>query len=60
MIIEDKVILELKAVEKTIPAFKRQLMTYLKLSGLKLGYLINFGGDMVKGNVERIVNGLEE
>jgi GxxExxY protein len=43
LIIENKVILELKSVERINPAHKKQLLTYLKLSGLKVGYLLNFG-----------------
>jgi GxxExxY protein len=60
MIVDGKVIVELKAAEKTIPAFARQLNTYLKLSGLKLGYMLNFGGEVMKDGIVRIVNGLEE
>jgi GxxExxY protein len=58
LIIEDKVILELKSVENSPPIHKKQLLTYLKLTGLKLGLLINFGAPLIKDGVTRLVNGL--
>lgn len=57
-IVEEKVILELKSVETTIPVHKKQVLTYLKLSGLKLGLLINFGSPLIKDGIVRLVNGL--
>ncbi|MEN6423888.1 MAG: GxxExxY protein [Phycisphaerales bacterium] len=60
MILDDKVILELKSVEKTTKAHEKQVHTYLRLTGLKLGYLLNFGEALMKNGIERIVNGLEE
>ncbi len=48
MIVEDKVIIELKSVEKLNPAHKKQLLTDLKLTGMKLGYLLNFGEELMK------------
>ena len=57
LIIEEKVILELKSVERTNPAHKKQLLTYLKLSGLKVGYLLNFGEALMKDGITRIING---
>jgi GxxExxY protein len=39
---------------------RKQVLTYLRLSQLKLGLLINFGGTLLKGNIERLVNGLDE
>jgi GxxExxY protein len=57
LIIEDKIILELKSVERTNPAHKKQLLTYLKLSHLKLGYLLNFGEALMKDGITRIING---
>ncbi len=50
----DKIILEIKAVDKILPVHKQQLFNYLKLSDLKLGYVINFGG--IKLEWERIPN----
>jgi GxxExxY protein len=58
LIIEGMVILELKSVEKTAPVHSKQLMTYLKLTGLKLGLLVNFGSSLIKDGVTRLVNGL--
>ncbi|MEZ5813718.1 MAG: GxxExxY protein [Alphaproteobacteria bacterium] len=55
LIIEDQVIVELKAVEKLIPLHKAQLITYLKLSGVKVGLLINFNETYFKNAVQRIV-----
>ncbi|HLG30294.1 MAG TPA: GxxExxY protein [Candidatus Brocadiales bacterium] len=52
------VILELKAVERIEPIHEAQLLTYLKLSGLKLGILINFNVPFLKDGIKRIVNGL--
>ena len=52
------VILELKAVERIEPIHEAQLLTYLKLSGLKLGILINFNVPLLKDGIKRIVNGL--
>jgi GxxExxY protein len=60
IIVEQKVLLELKSVERIAPAHKKQVQTYLKLTGLKLGYLLNFGEDVLKSGTTRCVNGLEE
>jgi len=53
-------ITELKAVEKIDPIHKAQLLSYLKLSGCKLGLLINFNVRMLKSGIHRIVLNLEE
>jgi GxxExxY protein len=60
LIIEDKVIAELKSVEQVTPAHKKQTQTYLRLTGNKLGYLLNFGGDVMKTGITRCGNGLPE
>lgn len=60
LIVEDKVILELKSVEHVSPAHKKQVQTYLKLTGCKLGYLLNFGEAVLRTGITRCVNGLEE
>ncbi len=52
------VILELKAVDQIEPIHEAQLLTYLKLSGLKLGILVNFNVPLLKDGIKRIVNGL--
>ncbi len=58
MIVERKIIIELKSVEKVMPVHYKQLQTYLKLTGLKLGLLINFNEALIKDGIKRIVNGL--
>ena len=58
--IEGKVILELKSVEKVIPAHKKQIQAYLRLTGLKLGFLLTFGEALMKDGITRAVNRLEE
>ena len=58
MVIEDKVILELKSVEKIMPVHKKQLLTYLKITEMKLGLLINFNVELIKHGITRIVNNL--
>ncbi len=60
IVIEERVIVELKSVEKVNPAHKKQLQTYLRLTGCKLGYLLNFGEALMKDGITRAVNGLEE
>lgn len=60
IIVEDKVILELKAVENIHPIHKAQLLTYLKLTGKRLGLLINFDTTYMGNGFYRIVNKLEE
>ncbi len=60
VIVEGKVVLELKSVEKVVPAHKKQGNTYLRLTGCKLGYLLNFGEALMKDGISRMVNGLEE
>ena len=58
LIIERKVIIELKSVEAIAPVHPKQLLTYLKLTGLKLGLLINFNEPLIKNGITRIVNNL--
>ena len=58
IILEKKVIIELKSVECLNDVHKKQLLTYLKLTGLKLGLLINFNEKLLKNGIVRIVNGL--
>jgi len=52
--------LELKSVECVTKAHKKQLLTYLRLTGMKLGFLLNFGEALMRDGITRIVNGLEE
>jgi len=58
LIVEKKVIVELKSVEAVAPVHKKQLLTYLKLTDLKLGLLINFNETLIKNGITRIVNKL--
>ena len=58
LLIENKVIVELKSVEMLLPVHYKQLLTYLKLSELKLGQLINFNVDSLKDHMHRLVNGI--
>jgi hypothetical protein len=60
LIVAGKVLLELKSVERVTPAHKKQVQTYLRLTGLKLGYLLNFGEAVLKDGITRCVNRLEE
>jgi len=56
--VEGKVIIELKSVEKITAAHKKQLLTYLKLTNTKLGFILNFGAAIMKEGIDRTVNGL--
>jgi GxxExxY protein len=57
MVINDKVIIELKSVEMLNNAHKKQVLTYLRLTGNKLGYLLNFGEALMKNGIVRVING---
>lgn len=58
LVVEGKLIVELKSVEEMKPVFAKQLLTYLRLSGLKLGLLLNFGAASLKNGIERVANNL--
>ena len=60
IIVDDLVIVELKSLERIAPVHKKQLATYLRLSGKRLGLLINFGEELIKNGISRVVNGLPE
>jgi GxxExxY protein len=60
LLVADKVIVELKSVEQISKAHRKQIQTYLRLTGLKLGYIFNFGAGLMKEGIVRAVNGLEE
>jgi GxxExxY protein len=60
LVVEDQVIVEIKAVETVAPVHKKQLLTYLKLADKRLGLLINFNVVLIKEGITRIVNGLKE
>lgn len=58
LIIENKVIIEIKSVEEIANVHPKQLLTYLKVTGMKLGLLINFNESLIKNGITRIVNNL--
>ncbi len=60
IIVEEKVIVELKSVETIAPVHKKQLLTYIRLADKRLGLLINFGSPIIKTGITRLVNKLEE
>ena len=60
IVVEGNVVLEIKSVEQVTHAHKKQLQTYLRLTGHKLGFLLNFGEALMKKGITRAVNGLEE
>lgn len=60
LLVADCVVIELKSVETVHPVHKKQLLTYLRLSGKRLGLLINFNSALLKDGVVRIVNGLPD
>ena len=58
IILENKVIIEIKSIEIIAPVHKKQLLTYLRLANKKLGLLINFNVELLKDGITRIVNNL--
>ena len=58
LIVENKIIIEIKSVQEIHPVHPKQLLTYLKLTDIKLGLLINFNSPLIKTGITRIVNGL--
>ena len=58
LIVENKIIIELKSVEELAPVHYKQLLTYLKLTNIKLGLLINFNENLIKDGIKRVVNNL--
>lgn len=57
ILVEDKVLIEVKATERNHPIYETQILTYLRLTDLKLGLLVNFGAPYVKDGISRIING---
>lgn len=57
LVVEERVIVEIKSVEQLASIHKKQLLTHLRLSRISVGLLINFGGERLKGNIERLVAG---
>src|SRR5262249_25736507 len=60
LIVEDIVIVELKSIETVAPVHLKTLLTYLRLADKRLGLLLNFGEEVLKDGIHRVVNGLEE
>jgi len=60
LVVEQKVIIEIKSLEKVGRVHKKQVLTYLRLADLRLGLLINFGAELIRDGTTRLVNGLEE
>jgi len=60
VVVDGKIILELKSCEKIEDIYRAQLLTYLRLSGMKLGLILNFNVPMMKDGIVRVVNNLEE
>jgi GxxExxY protein len=60
IIVEDKVIVELKSIEKLAPVHYKQLLTYLRMTDKRLGLLINFGESLIMNGIHRIVNNLPD
>jgi GxxExxY protein len=60
LMVENKVIVEIKSVEAIAPVHRKQLLTYLRLANKRLGILINFDVDLIKDGIARVVNGLAE
>jgi len=58
ILVENKVIIEVKATDKMNPIYETQVLTYLRLTGFKLGLVINFGSACIKNGLARVVNGL--
>lgn len=57
LLVENKIIIELKSVETLAPVHDKQVLTYLRLSGIKLGFVINFNEELIKNGIKRIING---
>jgi GxxExxY protein len=59
LVVDGKVIVEVKSVEAIAPVHKKQLLTYLRLANKRLGLLINFNVALIKDGITRVVNGLQ-
>ena len=58
LVVANRVIVELKSLENFAPVHKKQLLTYLRITGMRLGLLINFGAPLIKNGIVRIANNL--
>jgi GxxExxY protein len=59
LLVENLIIVECKAVTEIAPVFEAQLLTYLRVTGSRLGLLLNFGQRYMKEGIRRVVNGLD-
>jgi GxxExxY protein len=57
LVVEKRVLIELKSVEKLLPVHAKQVLTYIRLADLRLGYLLNFGEAQLKTGIKRLING---
>ena len=57
LIVEAKLLIELKSVERVHPAHEKQLLTYLRLTGMRLGYVLNSGGALMRDGITRTIHG---
>lgn len=60
LLVENKVLIEIKCVERLNNVHRKQLLTYLRMADMRLGYLLNFGAALMKHGITRVVNGLPE
>ena len=60
LIVDEKVIVEIKSIEALAPVHKKQLLTYLRLTNLRLGLLINFNVELIRNGIQRVINGFLE
>jgi GxxExxY protein len=60
LIVEEKVVIELKSIESVLPVHRKTLLTYLRLTNRRLGLLVNFSEELIKDGISRVVNGLPE
>ncbi len=56
LLVDDRVIVELKSVESMLPVHSKQILTYIKLADLRLGLLLNFGAPRIKDGIQRVAN----
>ena len=60
LVVENKLLVELKSIEQILSVHKKQVLTYLRLADCRLGLLINFGSELIKDGIIRVVNGLPD
>ena len=58
LLVDGRIVVEVKATEKNLEVYSAQVLTYLRLTGLKLGLVLNFGLQLLRNGISRIVNGL--